>query len=40
MRLLQGEFQAGDTVFVTMTPQGKLDLSLEPEPMTVHELRL
>ncbi len=36
MRLLEGKFKAGDTVFVTMTPQGKLDLSLEPEPMTVH----
>ncbi len=36
MRLLEGKFKAGDTVFVMMTPQGKLDLSLEPEPMTVH----
>ncbi|HEX9501828.1 MAG TPA: AAA family ATPase, partial [Thermoanaerobaculia bacterium] len=36
MRLLEGKFKPGDTVFVTMTPDGKLDLSLEPEPMSVH----
>jgi len=36
MRLLEGKFKPGDTVFVNMTPQGKLDLSLEPEPMSVH----
>ncbi|MDQ6799653.1 MAG: ATP-dependent chaperone ClpB [Acidobacteriota bacterium] len=35
MRLLEGKFKAGDTVFVTMT-NGKLELSLEPEPMSVH----
>jgi ATP-dependent Clp protease ATP-binding subunit ClpB len=36
MRLLEGKFKAGDTVFVNMTPAGKLELSLEPEPMSVH----
>ncbi|GAC1438620.1 MAG: ATP-dependent chaperone ClpB [Thermoanaerobaculia bacterium] len=36
IRLLEGKFKAGDTVFVAMTPQGKLELSLEPEPMSVH----
>ena len=36
MKLLEGKFKAGDTVFVNMTSDGKLDLSLEPEPMSVH----
>ena len=36
MRLLEGKFKPGDTVFVNLTPQGKLELSLEPEPMSVH----
>src|SRR5437867_655576 len=36
MRLLEGKFKPGDTVFVNMTPKGKLELSLEPEPMSVH----
>jgi ATP-dependent Clp protease ATP-binding subunit ClpB len=36
IRLLEGKFKPGDTVFVNMTSDGKLDLSLEPEPMTVH----
>jgi ATP-dependent Clp protease ATP-binding subunit ClpB len=35
MRLLEGKFKPGDTVFVNMT-DGKLELSLEPEPMSVH----
>ena len=35
IRLLEGKFKPGDTVFVNMTG-GKLDLSLEPEPMSVH----
>src|SRR5207248_2974197 len=35
IRLLDGKFKAGDTVFVNMT-NGKLELSLEPEPMSVH----
>jgi ATP-dependent Clp protease ATP-binding subunit ClpB len=35
IRLLEGKFKPGDTVFVTMT-KGKLELSLEPEPMSVH----
>ncbi len=36
IRLLEGKFKPGDTVFVNMTPDGKLELSLEPEPMSVH----
>ena len=36
MRLLEGKFKPGDTVFVNLTPNGKLELSLEPEPMSVH----
>jgi len=36
IRLLEGKFKAGDTVFVNMTPDGKLELSLAPEPMSVH----
>ncbi|HEX7422046.1 MAG TPA: ATP-dependent chaperone ClpB [Thermoanaerobaculia bacterium] len=36
MRLLEGKIKPGDTVFVNMTPKGKLELSLEPEPMSVH----
>jgi ATP-dependent Clp protease ATP-binding subunit ClpB len=35
MRLLEGKFKTGDTVFVNLI-DGKLDLSLEPEPMSVH----
>ncbi|HEY3054281.1 MAG TPA: AAA family ATPase, partial [Thermoanaerobaculia bacterium] len=35
MSLLEGKFKPGDTVFVNMT-NGKLDLALEPEPMSVH----
>jgi ATP-dependent Clp protease ATP-binding subunit ClpB len=35
MRLLEGKFKPGDTVFVNFA-DGKLDLSLEPEPMSVH----
>jgi ATP-dependent Clp protease ATP-binding subunit ClpB len=36
MRLLEGKFKTGDTVFVNYTPAGKLELALEPEPMSVH----
>ncbi len=36
IRLLEGKFKQGDTVFVNVTPERKLELSLEPEPMTVH----
>jgi len=36
MRLLEGKFKPGDTIFVTMTPDHHLELSLEPEPMSVH----
>jgi ATP-dependent Clp protease ATP-binding subunit ClpB len=36
MKLLEGTFKQGDVVFVTVTPEGKLELSLEPEPTTVH----
>jgi ATP-dependent Clp protease ATP-binding subunit ClpB len=35
MRLLEGKFKPGDTVFVNMV-NGKPDLSLEPEPSMVH----
>jgi ATP-dependent Clp protease ATP-binding subunit ClpB len=35
MRLLEGKFKPGDTVFVNVA-DGKLELSLEPEPMSVH----
>jgi ATP-dependent Clp protease ATP-binding subunit ClpB len=35
IRLLEGKFKPGHTVFVNMT-NGKLELSLEPEPMSVH----
>src|SRR5437764_5684020 len=35
MRLLEGKFKPGDTVFVNIAG-GKLELSLEPEPMSVH----
>jgi ATP-dependent Clp protease ATP-binding subunit ClpB len=34
IRLLEGQFKPGDTVFVNMR-DGKLELSLEPEPMSV-----
>jgi ATP-dependent Clp protease ATP-binding subunit ClpB len=36
IRLLEGKFKPGDTVFVNMASNGKLELSLEPEPMSVH----
>ena len=36
IRLLEGKFKPGDSVFVNTTPDGKLELSLEPEPMSVH----
>jgi len=35
MKLLEGKFKPGDTVFVNMH-DGKLELALEPEPMSVH----
>ena len=35
IRLLEGKFKPGDTVFVTVR-DGKLDLALEPEPTSVH----
>jgi ATP-dependent Clp protease ATP-binding subunit ClpB len=35
MRLLEGKFKPGDIVFVNMK-DGKLELSLEPEPSMVH----
>jgi ATP-dependent Clp protease ATP-binding subunit ClpB len=34
--LLEGRFKAGDTVFVKMTDDGELDLSLEPEAASVN----
>jgi ATP-dependent Clp protease ATP-binding subunit ClpB len=36
MKLLEGKFKPGDIVFVNAGPEGKVELSLEPEPMTVH----
>ncbi len=36
LKLLEGQFKPGDTVFVNMTPDGKLELSLEPEPASVN----
>ncbi|HUJ14776.1 MAG TPA: ATP-dependent chaperone ClpB [Thermoanaerobaculia bacterium] len=36
IRLLEGKFKAGDTVFVNLSGQGKLELALEPERMSVH----
>jgi ATP-dependent Clp protease ATP-binding subunit ClpB len=36
MKLLEGKFKTGDTIFVNMPSAGKLELSLEPEPMSVH----
>ena len=35
IKLLEGSFHQGDTVFVNATG-GKVALSLEPEPMSVH----
>jgi ATP-dependent Clp protease ATP-binding subunit ClpB len=36
VRLLEGKFKQGDTVFVNMTDNGKLELALDPEPATVN----
>jgi len=36
IRLLEGKFKPGDVVFVNLSPAGKVELSLEPEPMSVH----
>jgi ATP-dependent Clp protease ATP-binding subunit ClpB len=36
IRLLDGTFHQGDTVFVNALPGGKVELALEPEPMSVH----
>jgi ATP-dependent Clp protease ATP-binding subunit ClpB len=36
LRLLEGKFKAGDTVFVNRTPDGKIELSLEPEAVSVN----
>ena len=36
IRLLEGVFKPGDTVFVNLGPEGKLELSLEPEPASVN----
>ncbi|HXA18980.1 MAG TPA: ATP-dependent chaperone ClpB [Thermoanaerobaculia bacterium] len=36
MRLLEGKFKAGDVVFVNVGEDGKIALSLEPEPVTVN----
>ncbi|HEY2093557.1 MAG TPA: ATP-dependent chaperone ClpB [Thermoanaerobaculia bacterium] len=36
IRLLEGKFKPGDTVFVNATPEGTVELSLEPELTTVN----
>jgi len=36
MKLLEGKFKAGDVVFVNVGEDGKIELSLEPEPVTVN----
>jgi ATP-dependent Clp protease ATP-binding subunit ClpB len=36
MRLLEGQFKPGDTVFVNTSADGKLALSLEPEASSVN----
>ena len=36
MKLLEGKFKAGDVVFVNVGEDGKVALSLEPEPITVN----
>jgi len=36
IRLLEGVFKPGDTVFVNVGPEGKLELSLEPEAASVN----
>ncbi|HVR39483.1 MAG TPA: ATP-dependent chaperone ClpB [Thermoanaerobaculia bacterium] len=36
IRLLEGKFKPGDTVFVNATPEGKVELSLEPEAVSVN----
>ena len=36
IRLLEGQFKPGDTVFVNAAGGGKVELSLEPEPASVN----
>jgi ATP-dependent Clp protease ATP-binding subunit ClpB len=36
MQLLEGKVKSGDTVFVNAGENGKVELSLEPEPVTVN----
>jgi ATP-dependent Clp protease ATP-binding subunit ClpB len=36
MQLLEGKVKSGDTVFVNVGENGKVELSLEPEPVTVN----
>jgi ATP-dependent Clp protease ATP-binding subunit ClpB len=36
VKLLEGRFNPGHTVFVNAARNGKVELSLEPEPMSVH----
>jgi ATP-dependent Clp protease ATP-binding subunit ClpB len=36
IRLLEGVFKPGDTVYVNVAPDGKLELSLEPEAASVN----
>jgi ATP-dependent Clp protease ATP-binding subunit ClpB len=36
LRLLEGKFKSGDTVFVNRTAEGKIELALEPEAVSVN----
>jgi ATP-dependent Clp protease ATP-binding subunit ClpB len=36
MKLLEGKFKPGDIVFVNVGDDGKIELSLEPEPVAVN----
>ena len=36
IRLLEGQFKPGDTVFVNATPEEKIELGLEPEPAAIN----
>jgi ATP-dependent Clp protease ATP-binding subunit ClpB len=36
IRILEGKFKPGDTVFANLTPTGEIELSLEPEAATVN----
>ncbi|HEX6177190.1 MAG TPA: AAA family ATPase, partial [Thermoanaerobaculia bacterium] len=36
VKMLEGKFRPGDTVFVNASADGKVELATEPEPMSVH----